>query len=230
MANLIPEIRTDKNGKQTTRWVKPGWAAAPAKNVPVVQLQAAPVHRKLFSWLNGGDARPREGLREVISRTVTPERAKQLIDLMEKKKDSRTELFDLRRQITMCIENPKQGERLLPRLIAHADTPIAQKMPASVLMGLGGYGRDLTYDQEVALLIVTDAASYIDQGVESEDVGFPFDSYVLKNKELFALTMNHVDRAGEIAEIISTRKTDNHEIISDILNGGTHSSLVTGTL
>ena len=228
MANLIPEVRTDRNGKKTTRWVKPERNTAPATVIPPVKSQESQFYGQLVALLNQDGWGVREGLAQAVSQRVSPEDASKLIDLLGQERPV-ARGRELTRQVTLCVENPKNGKFLLRKIIDHAGNPATKDISESFLLGLSSYKKKMSFEQESALLQVADTASHID-AVDRKPVSFPFESYALSNPGLVDLVMEQPDKVDEIKEIISVRKTDDHVLIRELLEGDTHNSLFTGAL
>jgi len=231
MSNLIPEVRTDKNGKTSTRWVKPEWEKTPSttKKIPAVTMQGIGNHSTLLRILNGNRV-PRQGLDKAIAKTVDHAMAERLVDFLLANR-APSENTQLASQIMVNIENPVVGTKLTEILMTHYDNARGEGIGGVInyLTAIGEMGRELTTEQEWALLKVTSAASHSD-AVERVNVPFPFDAYGLRNDKLVDLIVARPELADDIAMIVGERKLDEVESILALLEGETHRALTHGTL
>lgn len=232
MSNLIPEVRTDKNGKTSTRWVKPEWAKGPsvAKKIPAVTMQGIGSRPTLLRILNGNRGQDRPDLGAAIGRTLTEEKAEELVSFLLMKRET-SENSQLQSQVMINIENPRIGKKLNEMIVSHYDNASAEGIHGafSFLTGIGEMNRDLSTEQEWALLKVTDAASRSD-AVERVNVPFPFDAYALRNTELVDLIVDRPELADDIATVMRERKVEDVQSILGLLEGDTHSALTHGAL
>lgn len=232
MSNLVPEVRADKNGNLTTRWVKPEWAKGQSANkkIPKVSLQGVGPHSTLLRIITGGSNwGNRAGLESAIGRVLTEKKAEELVDFLLKKRA--TSSADLNKHVMINIENPRIGSRLNDLLISHYDRARDEGITGTVhfLTAIGEISRDLTTEQEWALLKVTDAASHSD-AVEHINVPFPFDAYGLRNEGLINLVLDNPEKADDIARIVREREIEDADTILGLLDSDNHSSLSSGDL
>jgi hypothetical protein len=233
MSNLVPEVRVDKNGKTSTRWVKPEWARGQSANkkIPAVSMQGIGSHSTLLRILNDGAGMERSGLDNAIGKTLSAGKAEQLVEflMMDRVGSEKTQLQS---QIMINIENPRIGKKLNELIMAHYDKARAEGIGGMVdlLTGIGEMNRNLTTEQEWALLKVTSAASHFD-AVERVNVPFPFDAYALRDEKLIDLVIENPEMADDIAMVVRERQIENADTIRGLLDGGeTHKSLAHGTL
>jgi hypothetical protein len=232
MSNLIPEVRTDKNGKTSTRWVKPEWAKGQSANrkIPAVSMQGIGSHSTLLRILNDGAGIERSGLDAAIGKTLSASKAEQLVEflMMDRVGSEKTQLQS---QVMINIENPLVGKKLNELIMAHYDNARAEGIGSMVylLTGIGEMNRTLTTEQEWALLKVTSAASHFD-AVERVNVPFPFDAYALRDEKLIDLVIERPELADDIAMVVRERQIENVETILGLLEGDTHKSLAHGNL
>lgn len=231
MANLIPEVRVDKNGRKTTRWVKPEWARTETKkSIPPLGSGEAPAQAELVRALNSGQGMFRHGLGEAVAKTVNGKTAQRLVDFLDTPRDE-SQRRELQRAITVNIENPRIGKALNEMLVKHYDNAKAAGIMGveDLLSGINEMNRHCTIEQEWALLKVTYAASHCDV-VQRVNVPFPFDAYAITHEPLIDFILKNPDRADEIGSIIAERRTDDVTTIASLLNSDTHDALKHGTL
>lgn len=230
MSNLIPEVRTDKNGRSSVRWVKPEWDREPSGNRGIPKIKDAggeSARKELMNRLNEG----RHGLDKAIAKTVTGKTAQLLNELLARPRDKQDH-NPLVNQIIINIENPRLGKYLNEFIIRHYDRATASgiNVPFDFMAGIIENGHDLTEDQEWALLRVTFEAAVIDE-VETVNVPFPHYAMAIKDKELEALVMERPESADDIALIVGERKTCNAATIRGLLDTTEgHSALTHGKL
>lgn len=232
MSNLIPEVRTDKNGKTSTRWVKPEWAKGQSvtKKIPAVTMQGIGSHSTLLRILNNNRGQDRPDLGLAIGRTLSEAKAEELVDFLLMKREPSNQV-QLQSQVMINIENPRLGKKLNEMIVSHYDKAVAEGIVgvAHFLTGIGEMNRSLSTEQEWALLKVTDAASHFD-AVERVNVPFPFDAYALRDEKLIDLVIERPELADGIARIVRERQIENVETILGLLEGDNHPALAHGDL